>query len=154
MFGGVPSASDRRHCGRRCSVYAWQPGYLESGHFARIHARGSLVQSISIPYPGDNCPGCEGADIAIGNDGHAYVYNGTFEAYLSEYDPASIWSHSTFSGLSVVGNVKHGGLTKTDRYVFMPDMQTAVPGGPDGSFAFISTSVQRFGLLATLGRSI
>ena len=99
---------------------------------------GAHIQSISIPYPGDNCPGCGGArDVVIGSNGHAYVYNGTFQPFLSEYDPFSnTWSHRSFAGLSLVGNVKYGGLAKAGRYVFMADMQTVPPGGPDGIVRF------------------
>jgi hypothetical protein len=88
---------------------------------------GNLVQAINIPYPGPaECPACESSrDVFVHPNGRAYVYNGTFDPLLSEFEPAiNVWTHRTFAGLSSVANLSYGGLVGQGRYVFMPDMRT------------------------------
>jgi len=87
---------------------------------------GSLVQSFDVPYPGGR-PGTESArGLTQGQDGNAYVYNGTFSPYLSALDPAAgTWTHTTYSGWSTVNNVSYGGLAHYQQYIFASDMNTA-----------------------------
>ena len=61
----------------------------------------------------------------VDSQGRVHVYNGTFDPYLSTYDPVSAtWSHITFEGWSTVNNQSYGGIAVYDRYVFVSDMRT------------------------------
>jgi hypothetical protein len=91
---------------------------------------GALVQSFDIPYPGGR-PGTESArGVTVGQDGQAYVYNGTFNPYLSGLDPtAGTWSDTTYPGWSTVATVGYGGVARYQQYIFASDMNTA--GAPE-----------------------
>jgi hypothetical protein len=121
----------------------FSPGNLVvtyQGSIREYTLNGILVQRQGIPYPGGAfCPGCEKErDVSIASNGHAFVFNGTFDPYLSEYDAlANSWSHRTVAGLSIINNLAYGGLTTTDQFVFTPDHETAGDGdSPQGIVRF------------------
>ena len=63
--------------------------------------------------------------VAYAEDGRVYVYNGTFDPYLSSYDPVTeSWTHVTFPGWSTVANLTHGDIATFGPYVFVTDMTT------------------------------
>ncbi len=97
---------------------------------------GVFVQSFAIPFPGG---GSESArDVALDADGFAYVYNGTFDPYVSKLDPVSgVWSHETAIGFSTVNNGTYGGIAAYGDYVFVTDMDTAGDGGADQAMGVI-----------------
>lgn len=68
-------------------------------------------------------------DMVIGDDGRLYLYNGTFDPYLSIYDPISdAWSHRTHSGWLTFNNVSYGGIARSGDQVFVTNMQPSVGG--------------------------
>jgi PKD repeat protein len=87
---------------------------------------GTLVKAYDIPFGEPTRPGTEEArDLVYYPNGDAAVYNGTFEPYLSVYDPgARIWMHYACAGWSTVNNITYGGLARFQGYVFATDMQT------------------------------
>ncbi len=95
---------------------------------------GVQVQSFDVPYPGWP-PVIESArDIVQAESGDVYVYNGTFDPYLSSLDPGSeSWNHRTFSGWSTVNNGTYGGIAVTDNHAFVTDMGTFGDGGADNA---------------------
>jgi uncharacterized protein (DUF2141 family) len=107
---------------------------------------GALVQSFDVPYPGGR-PVTESArDATVGQDGQAYVYNGTFSPYLSALNPvAGTWTHTTYPGWSTVNNGSYGGVGRYQQYVFASDMFTA--GAPERGIIRFNTAdgtAQRF----------
>lgn len=61
----------------------------------------------------------------VGADGLLHLYNGTFDPYLSSYDPADdSWTHVTHAGWSTVNNVSYGGIARSEHTVFVTDMRT------------------------------
>ena len=112
---------------------------------------GTLVQTIAIPYPGGAHPISESArDIAYNDTGDVYVYNGTFDPFLSTLDTGSnTWDHRTFSGWSTVNNGSYGGIDVTNNYAFVTDMRTFGDGGADEArgvvrFDLTNSSATRF----------
>jgi len=100
---------------------------------------GKLVQSLDIPYPGGSHPVTESArDIAYSGAGNTYVYNGTFDPYLSVLNAqTNLWGHQTFSGWSTVNNGTYGGIAVTNDYAFVTDMRTFGDGGADEAHGIV-----------------
>jgi len=100
---------------------------------------GALVQSLDVPYPGGR-PVTESArGVTVGQDGQAYVYNGTFSPYLSAFDPsAETWSHTAYAGWSTVATVGYGGVARYQQYIFASDMDTF--GAPEKGIIRFNTS--------------
>jgi outer membrane protein assembly factor BamB len=86
---------------------------------------GAFVQSFSVPFPGGR-PGTETVrDVAVGADGRAHVYNGTFEPFVSTLDPLTgTWEHDSHPGWDTVNNVSYGGIATLGDFVFATDMRT------------------------------
>ena len=100
---------------------------------------GALVQSFDVPYPGGRLVTESARGVTVGQDGQAYVYNGTFSPYLSAFDPsAETWSHTTYAGWSTVNNVSYGGVGHFQQYIFASDMATA--GAPEKGIIRFNTS--------------
>jgi hypothetical protein len=60
------------------------------GFIQEYSPSGSLVQSISVPYPGGARPATETVrDMSVTGEGRVAVFNGTFSPYLSIYDPGN-----------------------------------------------------------------
>ncbi|ETX02789.1 MAG: hypothetical protein ETSY1_02255 [Candidatus Entotheonella factor] len=109
------------------SAQAFAPGGIlaQTGDVIyEYDANNTLLSSVSIPYPGTSST--ESArDLVVDSQGLVHVYNGTFDPYLSTYDPANgTWTHVTFEGWSTVNNQSYGGIAVYDRYVFVSDMRT------------------------------
>lgn len=98
---------------------------------------GFFVQSLYTEYPG-GYPSTEYArDIAADVDGYIYVYNGTFNPYMSSYDSASdLWDHFTYAGFSTANNASYGGIDVYGATVFATDMYTYSGGEGKGLVAF------------------
>lgn len=112
---------------------------------------GQLVQSIPVqsPVASHTTRTKYLRDIAVkGND--LYIYNGTFDPYLSIYDSqSSSWNHHTYSGWSTVNNGTYGGIDTIGKYVFVTDMRTFGDDGADEAsgivrFDISSGSAERF----------
>jgi hypothetical protein len=94
---------------------------------------GTLVQTIPLPTPGDG--GARG--VVLDANGNAQIYNGTFNAFLTTYDPnANSFSNHTLAGLSTVNNVTYGGAAVFGNFVFLSDMFTFGGGEPNGIVRF------------------
>jgi hypothetical protein len=105
---------------------------------------GKLVQTITVPTPGDT----PNRDIAVDAAGNLQVYNGTFSPYLSTYNPLTgAWQHHTFAGWSTANGSFVGGIAVSGNYAFATDMMTFNGGEPNGivRFDLRDFSAQRFG---------
>jgi hypothetical protein len=87
---------------------------------------GELLESYEIPYPIEPQPITEYArDIIPRSKNTIFVYNGTFDPYLSILDLNSgTWTHTTYSGWSSVNGVPYGGIGVFQKYVYLTDMFT------------------------------
>ena len=87
---------------------------------------GTILQQIPVPYPGGARPATEYTrDLVMMEDGRIAVFNGTFDPYLSIYDPQSAsWTHTTFSGWSQANNIFSGCIATYGPYVFVSDSRT------------------------------
>ena len=99
-----------------------------------ITQSGSTVQVIDIPRPGDD----DARDVVIDSQGRAQVFNGTFDPYLSTFDPATgLWAHHTYPGWSLINNVTYGGIAAAGSFVYVTDQATFGPGDlPSGIVRF------------------
>ncbi len=97
---------------------------------------GDLVQSIATAYPG-GYPATEYARYLVMPDANTlYLYNGTFQPYVSRYDVGSAtWSNVSMPGLSSVNAVSYGGIAATAKTVFVGDMMTYSGGEAQGIVA-------------------
>jgi hypothetical protein len=104
-----------------------------------------LAQSFDIPYPGTGAPE-QARGVTVGQDGKAFVYNGTFNPYLSSLDPvAEAWSHTTYPGWRTANNASYGGVGRYQQYVFASSTSTA--GAPEAGiirFNLADGTAQRF----------
>jgi len=85
---------------------------------------GTLVQRIPILRDGDASPDLteDVRDVVVSNEGHVYIFNGTFNPVLSSFDPGTgEWRHSTFDGWGIFNNVSFGGIGSYKHYVFVTD---------------------------------
>ncbi len=88
---------------------------------------GTMVQSFIIPNAGGDSP--RGRDVTVDPNGNAYVYNGTFDPFLSRLDPVTnTWTHTTHVGWDTASNTSFGGLSSFGDFLFATDMNTS--GGP------------------------
>jgi hypothetical protein len=103
---------------------------------------GTQVSSILVPYGSGSRPTTEIVrDVVMGNDGQAYIYNGTFNPYLSIYNfTSATWQHHNFTGWSTVNNVSYGGIALDNKFVYLSDMVTAGSGSPVGIVRFDRTN--------------
>ncbi|MHC4800010.1 MAG: hypothetical protein ACYTF1_25515, partial [Planctomycetota bacterium] len=82
---------------------------------------GQQIQSFPVPYYGTDYQ--QARDIAVGQDGKVYVYNGTFDPHLSVLDPtAATWEHYTVDGWSTANNGTYGGIAAKGNDIFVTDM--------------------------------
>lgn len=102
---------------------------------------GTLVQSFPVPYPGEIPEDVR--DIVLDDSGNVVVYNGTFNPFLSSFDPLSTtWTHTTHIGWSTVGNEAYGGIATIDQYIFVTDMRTFGDSGADEAKGIIRFDLQ------------
>jgi hypothetical protein len=88
---------------------------------------GALLRA--IPVPRMIGTGNYARDLVLGADGVVYIFNGTFDPYLSAYDPVTDnWSHTTFLGWSIVNVTYYGGIVYFDGKVFLSDHTTGGVG--------------------------
>ena len=86
---------------------------------------GVLVQTLATEQPAAQTDLFHPRDLVVGADGLLHLYNGTFDPYLSRYDPADdAWSHVTHPGWSTVNNASYGGIARSENSVFVTDMVT------------------------------
>jgi hypothetical protein len=103
-----------------------------------------------LQVPGGPIDSGGARDITVDGKNRLAVYNGTFDPYLSTYDPADgSWTHHTFPGWSTVDNVTYGGIAAFGDYIYVTDMRTFGDGGADEEFGIIrfdinDYSAQRF----------
>jgi hypothetical protein len=110
----------------------YEPGVYPS-RVIEMTRGGSIVQSIPFPRPGDD----EARDLVVDRHGSLQVFNGTFDPYLSTYDPAGVWTHHTYAGWSIINNGTYGGIATFGDYVFVTDQRTFGPGDePSGIVRF------------------
>ncbi len=111
---------------------AIQPHQLDTGNYYistnnilyEYTPDSAQVFAVPIPYPGTDYYQ-EARDIVPAHDGRIYVYNGTYSAYLSAYDPRTgSWSQQTFPGWNTANNLSYGGIAALNNYVYASDMQT------------------------------
>jgi len=114
-------------------------------------ADGTLVQTVPIEWPGGGSRplGEDAHDVLVLQDGGVAVYNGTTNASLSIFTPASsTWRHfSAISGLSGdTADGTAGGIASIGDFVFMTDQETAA-GDSHGMVRIniVTGEVTRFG---------
>ncbi len=108
---------------------------------------GQEVQQIAVPYPGEDGRG-DVRDLAFTDDGRVVVYNGTFEAFISVFDPGSgPWTHHVVRGLSTGGGVSGGGLAVLNQYAFATDESTG--GGTENGVVRVDLNSGDFVRFAT-----
>ncbi|MFO0903384.1 MAG: Ig-like domain-containing protein [Pirellulales bacterium] len=84
---------------------------------------GLQVQSAEIPHP-SIAVSERARDVVLDANGNAQVYNGTFDARLSTYDPvAGTWVHSSIPYWSTGNNISFGGIAALDDFVYASDMK-------------------------------
>jgi hypothetical protein len=85
---------------------------------------GQLVQSFTIPNPVSEWRVTEYArDIAVLNNSHIFVYNGTFDPYLSILDLTTVtWTHRKDPGMWTINNGTYGGVAVNENYAFVSSM--------------------------------
>lgn len=105
---------------------------------------GSIVQSFSVPYPGNNRS--ESArDLVVDSQGKINIYNGTFDPVLSKLAPETgTINNTTFSGWSTVNNGSYGGITSFNDKIFVTDMETSGDGNTQGIVVFEGENASRF----------
>lgn len=85
---------------------------------------GKILKSINVDYPLSERNSEISRDIVV-TDKKVYVYNGTFNPYLSSYEFSSKeWKHLRYPSLSTVNNITFGGISQYQRYLFLTDMVT------------------------------
>lgn len=94
---------------------------------------GGLVQTIPVPYPPGPYPTSERPrDLVVMPDGRIALFNGTFDPYLSIYEPVlETWQHATFPGWSTGNNGRFAGIGAYGPYIFVSDGRTSGDGGLD-----------------------
>jgi len=95
---------------------------------------GKLVQQLRVPLIDKGTAGKERRGLAVDGKGRLHIFNGTWQPYLSTYDPASGWSHHRIPGWTTANNTKGGGLAVLGDYVFVTDVATYC--APDDPFKF------------------
>ena len=85
---------------------------------------GTVVQTLVAPLPPASSDPYNPRDLVVGDDGRLHVYNGTFDPFLSTYDPVGdAWSHTTHSGWNTINNTSYGGIARFGNQVFVTDMK-------------------------------
>ena len=107
---------------------------------------GGAVQTLTVPQPGD-----EGVrDLVVDAAGALQVFNGTFDPWLSTYDPFSgAWTGHTFAGWSIVNNGTYGAIATDGDWIFVTDHATGGVGdAPQGIVRFNRNdfSAERFAM--------
>jgi len=106
---------------------------------------GVQVQSIAVPYPPPREPTENVRDIIVDQNGDVQVYNGTFDPFLSTYNPSSeAWLHHTHIGWSTVNNVSYGGIGTYQNFVYVTDMRTFGDDGQDEAKGIIRFNIDTF----------
>ncbi len=81
---------------------------------------GEILDTIVVPNAAEEGARSEPRDLAQTDDGRIAVFNGTFEPYLSVYDPATTeWTHVTAPDWALTNMVYAGGLATYDHFVFV-----------------------------------
>ena len=94
----------------------------------RYDASGNELSSLPVVQPPGQSDVLNARDFALDAQGRLYLFNGTFDPYLSNYDSqGGSWSHTTETGWSTINNVSYGGLALSGDTVFVTDMSTAGP---------------------------
>jgi hypothetical protein len=106
---------------------------------------GAQVQSIAVPYPPPQESTENVRDIIVDQHGDVQVYNGTFDPYLSTYNPSSdTWLHHTHVGWSTVNNVSYGGIGTYQNFAYVTDMRTFGDDGQDEAKGIVRFNIDTF----------
>ena len=120
-------------------VQSQAPGSL-SYRITEYQADGSSLQTITPEQAPGSTNLWNPRDLVIGQDGLLYLYNGTFDPYLSILDPMpDDWSHITHDGWSTINNVSYGGIARAGDRVFVTNMSTA--GQPSSGVVVFDTAM-------------
>src|SRR5579883_562281 len=87
---------------------------------------GGLVQSMPVSYVGNSRPlGEDMRGVSVGQDGQAYIYNGTFDPTLTSIDPVQK-STTTYLGATFdsTSTVYAGKVATYSHYAFTTDENT------------------------------
>ncbi len=104
--------------------------FVASRHLQEYTIDGQFVQSIKVPRPIDSITEYP-RDFVIKGD-TTYLYNGTFDPYLSTYNSSTeLWSQTTTPGWSTINGLGLGGIDVYNDYVFVTDMSTYSRDGID-----------------------
>lgn len=96
---------------------------------------GTLVQTIDVDYPGGRPSSERVRDIVVDDDGVIHAYNGTFDVYISSFDPSdelALWRHRPVAGLNTANNISFGGIAVAGSIVMATDQQLSGES-PDSS---------------------
>lgn len=93
---------------------------------AEYTSTGTLVQKFAVPYPTGPYPATERPrGLALAPDGRVAIFNGTFDPYLSIFDPSNgVWTHSTHPEWSVANVLSYGDVAVLGGKFFVPDAAT------------------------------
>jgi len=106
-------------------VQSQAPGSL-SFRIREFQLDGTEVQTIVPPLPPGSSDQWHPRDIVVREEGRLHLYNGTFDPYLSTFDPGSnSWSHTTDPSWSTINNVSYGGIARFGDRIFVTNMSTA-----------------------------
>lgn len=87
---------------------------------------GTQVQAISIP-------GGSPRSVTLDSNGNAQIYDGTFGARLTTYDPvAEAFTFTPLSDFNTINNLTYGGIAAYKNYVYLTNMNTAGSVAPAG----------------------
>ena len=106
---------------------------------AEYATNGALIHNFGqVPAPGGTAPTTEQARDVVSSGNGFFLYNGTFDPYLAEYDSLTgTCIQQTFSGWSTVNNLSYGGLARAGNFVYATDMRTFGAGDtPQGIVRF------------------
>ena len=120
--------------GNRANADIFDPSSILSACQDTITERtlsGAILQSIPVPYPAGPRPTTEYVrDFVVMENGNLAIINGTFNPYLSIYDPTlQTWTHTTFPGWSFSNNGFMGSICAVGPYVFVNDQRTSLGDG-------------------------
>ena len=100
---------------------------------------------VRLQVPGGPIDSGGARDITVDGKNRLAVYNGTFDPYLSTYDPADgSWTHHTFPGWSTVDNVTYGGIASFGDYIYVTDMRTFGDGGADEEYGIVRFDINDY----------
>lgn len=98
--------------------------YGGSDFIAEFSRTGEMLQSLRVPHPRPDATGGSEfvRDIERNADGSVSMFNGTFQPYLTTWNPTDgSFTHDTLTGWSSDGNMFFGNLGSYKNFVFASD---------------------------------